>query len=271
MVGKWTFWLGVLSGIALLSIVFSGSGAAEALRAPGAQALSPVQSLVKGIADTSGAFVETLGRLGLLLDENRQLRQQVDELQSQLVSLQEAGEENRRLRALLEYKRDHPGWEYAPATVIAHDPNNLTQSLVIDHGAEDGMKKGMVVVANFGLVGKIVEVYPGTSKVLLVADPSSVISGQLQRSRAQGVVAGRADRSMEMQYIEKGVDVIAGEMVVTSGLGGGFPSGIPMAKVVDVIEKDQALFKTISLAPIASLDSVRDVLVIKDFMPVSLP
>ena len=268
---KLAVWMGVLVFIASLSMLFSGTGAAEAMRGPGTQALSPLQALLKGITDTSGSFVGTLGRLGVLSEENRQLREQVEQLQSQMVSLQEAGEENHRLRALLDYKRDQPGWEYVPATIIGREPNNLIQSFVIDRGSDAGTKKGMVVVAGFGLLGKVVEVYPGASKVLLITDPSSVISAELQRSRAQGVVVGRADRSLEIQYVDKSADVIVGEVVVTSGLGGGFPKGIPIAKVASVMQKDQALFKEIKLVPIAALDATRNILVIKDFAPVALP
>lgn len=269
--GRWPLWLLIITLAALLAVAFAATGATSGLKSPGVQALSPVQRLVKGVTGTASSFLETVGRVGALAEENRQLRQRVQQLQSEIVRLQEAGQENRQLRALLEYQRDNPGLEYLAASIIGYDPNGLVQSLTIARGTKDGVQTGMVVVSALGLLGKVVEAYPRAARVLLITDPSSVINALLQRSRIQGVVTGRADRSLDLQYVDKTADVMVGDLVLTSGLGGGYPQGIPLGRVARIIDNDQALFKEIQVQPLASVASLRSVLVITDFTPVALP
>ena len=269
--GRWPLWLLLITLAALLAVVFSGTGLAAGLKSPGVQALSPVQHLVRGVTGGAGSFLDTVGRINALADENHQLRQQVQQLQREIIRLQEAGQENRQLRALLDYQRDHPGLEYLAASVIGYDPNGLVQSLTVDRGTKDGVQTGMVVVSAPGLLGKVVESYPRAARVLLITDPSNVINVLLQRSRVQGVVTGRADRNLDLQYVDKTADVVVGDLVLTSGLGGGYPEGIPLGRVSRIIDKDQALFKEIQVQPLASVASQRNVLVITDFTPVALP
>ena len=269
--GRWPLWLLIITLAALLAVALAGTGATAGLKSPGVQVLSPLQNLVKGVTGAAGSLLETVGRISALGEENRLLRQQVQQLQSEIVRLQESGQENRQLRALLEYQRDNPGLEYLAASIIGYDPNGLVQSLTIARGTKDGVQTGMVVVYGLGLLGKVVEAYPKAARVLLITDPSSVINALLQRSRVQGLMTGRADHSLDLQYVDKTADVLVGDLVLTSGLGGGYPQGIPLGRVARIIDKDQALFKEIQVQTLASIASLRSVLVITDFTPVALP
>ena len=268
---RWLLWLLIVTFTGLTAVAFAGAGVSTGLRTPGVSVLAPVQSLIRGAVDTTVAIVSAVRDIGGLAEENRQLERQIEELQGQVIQLREAGEENRQLRALLDFERDNPGREYLPATIIAHDPNNLVRSVVINRGTEQGLQKGMVVVNEVGLVGKVVEAYPNASKVLLLIDPSSVVNALVQRSRAQGIVTGRSDAHLRLQYVQKGADVGVGDLVVSSGLGGGHPKGLLLGSVSYLTSNDQEPFQTIRLAPAVQIASLETVLVVKDFAPIKLP
>lgn len=271
MNGRWLLWLFILSLSGVLAVSFSGTNAGSTLKTPGAEALSPFQNVLQQVTSGAGALVNAVKQAGELSNDNQHLRRELERLQSENVRLQEAGQENQQLRALLSYERDNPGREYKPATIIAYDPNNLLRSVTINRGTESGVQKGMVAVSDVGLAGKVVEAYPRAAKVLLLTDPSSVVNAVVQRSRVQGVVTGRPNGGLGLQYIERDADVRQGDAVVTSGLGGGFPKGYLIGKVAAVTTNDQALFKEIRIEPAVKASALEIVLVVTDFTPVELP
>jgi rod shape-determining protein MreC len=257
--------------VAALSLLAGASGAPGVLKTPGVALLSPLLSLTHAVFSPVGEALDNLGRIGSLAEENAQLRSQLDKAEAGVAALREAGEENRQLRALLGYGRDNPGREYLPARVIAHDPSGLVRSVVIDRGSDQGVQKGMVAVTDRGMVGKVSAVSPRSAKVLLTTDTSLVVNGVVQRSRAPGVAVGRPEGDMVLQYVEKDADVKEGDLVVTSGLGGGFPRGIPLGVVKRVTDADQASFKEVRIAPAATSGPLELVMVILDFVPGELP
>lgn len=267
----WPFWLLILTVAAVAAVAFSGSEASNALKTPGVALLLPLQSAVKGGVDGLASVADTALSFGAQAEENRRLKEQLQRLQDEIIRLREAAVENQEWRSLVDFVRDNPGREYYPASVIGVDPSKLVRSVIINRGGNDGVQRGMVVVSHLGLMGKVTEVYQGASKVLLVNDPSSVANGIVQRSRVEGVVTGRADQKLTMQYVPKSADIVLGDAVVTSGLGGGYPRGLLIGTVEHVQSNDQDLFKTIQLQPAFSPEGQRTVLLVKDFVPIELP
>lgn len=267
----WPFWLLALTVLAVAAVAFSGSEASNALKTPGVAVLAPLQFAVKSGVDGLASIADTVLSFGAMAEENRRLKEQVQRLQEEIIRMREQAEENKELRSLVDFIRDNPGKEYQPATVIGVDPSKLVRSMIINRGTNDGVQRGMVVVSHLGLMGKVTEVYQNASKVLLVNDPSSVANGIVQRSRVEGVVTGRADQKLTMQYVTKSADVVVGDLVVTSGLGGGYPRGLLIGSVEQVQSNDQDLFKTIQLEPAFNPEGLRTVLLVKDFIPIELP
>src|SRR5690606_38491487 len=109
---------------------------------------------------------------------------------------------------------------------------------MLDLGTEHGVAVGMPVVTDQGLVGRISDVTASTSKVLLIIDPSSAVNAILQSSRLNGVVRGAPGGTVVMDYIRQGEEFSVGEVVLTSGLGGRFPKGIPIGQVVEIRQRD---------------------------------
>jgi rod shape-determining protein MreC len=139
--------------------------------------------------------------------------------------------------------------------VVARDPLPFAQVLVVDGGSDQGVREDLPVLSWRGLVGRVIEVQPTAARVLLVTDANSSISGRLQNpdSRATGVVRGRNDQWLLMQYLPQQEEVRTGDLVITSGLGGVFPAGLPIGKVAQVRRRDQDLFQEALVEPAASL------------------
>ncbi len=271
MLKKWPHWLILLTLFGVLALAFTRGGRSEALRGPGLTVLSPLFSATDGVTDIFGNFATFIGNVGRLDEENRGLRTQVAELERQIDQLREAGQENQSLRGLLGYQRENPGRQYLASRVIAHDPSSMVNAVIIDRGTEQGVQKGMAVVAERGIVGQVQEAYGKVAKVLLTTDVSSTVTGIVQRSRVQGVVTGKADGTLSMQFVSKESDILVGDLIVTSGLGGGFPKGLAIGQVKKVTSNDQDLFKDVILVPTSQVNTLEGVLVILDFLPLPLP
>lgn len=271
MTRRWSIGFSVVAAIAVLSLLATGTGVPAFLKTPAVEVLTPVLGVLQVIVSPISGLVEGVGRTGSMAEENAALRAQLEKAISEANALREAGEENRQLRALLNFERDNPGREYLAGRIIANDPNGLIRSVIIDRGSEQGVQKGMVVVVDRGMVGRVMTVYPRAAKVLLTTDASSAVNGVVQRSRVQGVAVGRPDGTLALRYVDKDADVKEGDVVITSGLGGGFPRGITIGTVKRVTNEDQASFKEVQVTPAATSGPLEIALVMLDFVPGELP
>lgn len=271
MGGRWLLGFLLLVVAGLLGVAFTKTGAPDAARGPGLDLVAPLENGVRSVVAGFASITDAVRNAGSFSEENRQLRRKIAELESEVLKLQEAGVENRQLRVLLNFERDNPGREYLPATIIAYDPSNLVRSVIIDRGSDHGLQPGSVVVTERGLLGKITQVSARAAKVLLVTDASSVVNGLVQRSRVQGVVTGKPDGGLALNYVTKESDLRQGDVVLSSGLGGGFPKGLPIGTVSSVVNNDQEPFQQVSLSPAVRASVLELVLVVKDFTPIKLP
>jgi rod shape-determining protein MreC len=200
--------------------------------------------------------------------ENDRLHAEIEALRTASVRVQEFEHLNNELRAQLGYQQSHPEQKLLQANVIAREPDDLIHSLTIDRGSNDGLFEGMTVVTPAGLVGRLLTVGPYTSKVLLVTDSKSSVSGAVATSRAQGMVYGRRQRQLTMRYIDQMEKIEVDQWVVTSSLGGGFPPGIPIGKVVHVRQRDVEPFQEATIEPGVDFARLETVMVITSFRPV---
>jgi rod shape-determining protein MreC len=213
--------------------------------------IAPVQSGITGVLDDIGMVAGTVQRIQILARENRDYKEQIDRLQSEMVQLQELELENRDLRNLLGLKqRSGPG-ELIPVRVIGRDPSPYVQSIAIDRGSQDGVVNGLAVVTWRGLVGRVVRTDPTTAKVLLISDVNSSIMGRFQRadSRATGMVRGRPEGGLVMQHVAQDEAIEMGDLVISSDLGTLVPEGLIIGKVVQVRRKDVDVFQEAVLEP----------------------
>jgi rod shape-determining protein MreC len=148
------------------------------------------------------------------------------------------------------------------AQVIGRDSSNWLSTLIIDKGEKAGINIGMPVISDTGLVGKIVEVSKSTSRVLLINDPNLKVAALVQDSRDEGMVSGSLGGTCRMYFLSLDSEVKINDVVVTSGLGGVFPKGLLIGRVVDVDLDSTGLMKNCSIKPATNLSRIEEVLVI---------
>lgn len=194
-------------------------------------------------------------------EENRQLRRDLEALQRQNGDLRESAVAAQRLTALLEFKE-----QFIPRTlaarVIGRDSTNWYRGVILNKGDRDGIRPEMGVMTPAGVVGRVVKTGPFSSMVLLVTDPHNAITGIIQRSRDEGIVEGTTQGRARIKYLPLLASIRPGDMVVTSGLTGGFPRGIGIGTVVSIQKEEGELFQSAEITPEADFSKLEEVLVI---------
>lgn len=240
------------------------------VEAAGIEVVAPIQKGFSSVSQVVSGIVGSLWRIGSLDRENQRLLSEVERLNSRIAALQQAEEENQRLRALLDYKAEGPETEYMVAGVVGRGQNNITRSIILNKGTKDSVKKDSVVVTPGGLVGRVTKVFPDASKVLLITDPSSAVNAVVSRSNVEGVVTGRLNSGLFMEFVKADADVQVGDVVMTSGLGGRFPRGIVIGQVSDIVSKDLYLFKEVYMRPATDVESQEEVMIVMGFTPIEV-
>lgn len=249
-----------------LAVVFLIPGPWRSFEGIASTALAPLQMGLSGTIDAAGNIVSTFTRVRDLADENADYKDQVAELQSEVVRMHELEVENADLRNLLSMKaRTGPG-ALVPVQVIARDDSPYVQAITIDHGAAEGIKQDAVVITHEGLVGLVEKVDPTSSKVRLINDLNSAVSVRLQtESRTTGVLRGQSQGNlMVIAYIPQTDDVAPGDVVLTSGLGGIYPEGLVIGKVARVQRNDADPFQAAVVESAVAMDKLERLYVLSD-------
>jgi len=229
--------------------------------------ISPMQEAVSRIIRPIGNFFSTLVHLPQIRAENERLKQENEQLREQNVSAAAKDQQIEELQSLLALQQSSKLPEIG-ATVIANGPSNFEWSITIDKGSGDGVKVGMPIVAEAGLVGHVMSVEPSSAVVQLVLDPNSEVTARLVDSRDTGILEGRGEGDLRMGLVDPAAVVTSGEEVVTAGyrLPGGqsglYPPDIVVGTVSRVLESDAALEKFVLVRPAVDFSSLEDVLVV---------
>ncbi|MCW5875856.1 MAG: rod shape-determining protein MreC [Anaerolineales bacterium] len=215
-------------------------------------------------------FINAPADIARLRQENAELRSENATLQTQIIALQQQVAEIELLSALLDFARARPENAYQAAGVIGRDPSPFLHYIIINRGSDDGIRRGMPVVAQQGLVGRVAQVTANASRVELITDPGSLVSIQTQPSEVDGVVSGSITGALSIDLIPLDAAMQAGDLVFTSGIGGLYPSDIFIGQVSNVRQEAQALFQVASVQPVVDFTRLEIVLVIVNFQPVDL-
>jgi rod shape-determining protein MreC len=285
----------VLIVVTLFLLIGSEAGLLSPVENAFHYVLDPLQRAFAGITETTGNLFQAVREVRELRMEVEELRAQVDALTLENISLRDYRAEVQSLRALLAFTdefsitgylgADVIGREacetYPCGEVIGEDPNPYLQYVTINAGAQQGVEVGMPVVSaggGLGLVGRIAEVAPRTSKVQLLTDLESAVAALLQNSRATGLVVGQPDGTLRIEYVPQEAGVIVGgeaddltrnvnvgDIVLTSGLGGFMPKGLVIGQVTEVQQMDYELFQAAVVRPAVDLSRLELALVITSF------
>jgi rod shape-determining protein MreC len=194
--------------------------------------------------------------------ENRQLKEQIEQMRLNEVRLGEDAAQARRLQSLLAFKEQVIA-KTVPAQVIGSSGSDLSKSIYIDKGSDDGVTPDMPVITASGIVGKVLRVYPATSLVLLINDQTSGVGALLEKSRLQGVVHGTPNGELMLERVMSDEQVATGETVLSSGGDQIFPKGLPVGTVTHV-SPGREMFLNIKVKPAADLSRLEEVLVVTE-------
>lgn len=201
---------------------------------------------------------------------NIELDNEVARLQSQIVVLQAQLEESQGLEELLGYARRRPEYQYVAAAVIGKDPSPFLHYIIIDHGSDEGIRRGMPVVTQSGLVGRIDAVTAGAARVQLINDLASVVNVKLQTQKVNAQINGSITGEIFLQMVPQETNLEPGEIILTSGLGGTYPADLLIGQVITVRHFENELFQTATIQPIVDYAQLQAVLVIKNFRPIDI-
>lgn len=225
-------------------------------------AITPFERAIVWAQSGSGNLFHNYIYLRGVRAENRQLQQQIDELRLQQVRLSEDAEQAHRLQQLLAF-REQVISKTVPAQVIGSSGSDLSRSVYIDKGSNDGIAPDMAVITAGGVVGKVLRTYPTTALVLMINDQTSGVGAMLEKSRLQGVLKGTPDGNVVLERVMSDEKVTPGDTLISSGGDRIFPKGLPVGTVTKV-SPGHEMFLNIQVKPAADLNRLEEVLVVTE-------
>ena len=225
------------------------------------RAFSPVQSLFTNAVDSISDVFDHYFFLVGVSRENERLLLEIDRLSKATNELLEKNKQRERIEKLIG-NVDQKERPLVTAEVIGRDATQWSKMVFINKGTNDKIEENLAVMTDAGIIGHIIHASAGTSKVLLITDSRSAVDSLFQETREPGVTVGTGKDVCEMKFVPIEANVKTGDRVLSSGLGGVFPKGLMVGRVVDVVKKKQGLFQHITVAPSADLSRLEEVLVV---------
>ena len=237
----------------------SSETSSRLIRVWAVSAVTPLEKVIVRIQSGAGELWHNYFYLRGVRQENRGLREQIEQLKLEQGRLMQDADQAHRLQALLGFKEQFIAKTTA-AQVIGSSGTEQSRVVYLDKGTKDGIANGMAVISADGVVGKVIAVFKGTSQVLLINDQQSGVGTILEQSRLQGVVKGTASGALVIDKIMTDEDVKPGDRVLTSGGDQIFPKGLPVGTVSSATKGTE--FLQIAVKPAAVLSHLEEVLVI---------
>ncbi len=224
--------------------------------------VNPLQDLFTRFSNTVTGTTAHYVNLLDVKKENRVLKEELSKLKSELNQKEELRLENDRLKKLLEFQQRAPN-ALLSAQVIAVDLVwGEYRSVQINKGLKHGVKKGMAVITHEGVVGYLLNANQSYSTVLLLTDRNAVIDALVQRTRARGIVEGLGQDLSQVKYLQRTDDVQVNDLIVTSGLDGVFPKGLPVGTVNKVVKQPFGVTQTVEMSPVVNTSRLEEVFVV---------
>ncbi|MEW6427646.1 MAG: rod shape-determining protein MreC [Thermodesulfobacteriota bacterium] len=225
---------------------------------------------LEGLGSVQGLLHKGSGAVGRIWDryinligvqeENTRLRVKIEELTLKLSAYREEAARTSGLRALLDMKESLPAPRLS-CEIIGRDPSLWFRTVVVNRGANDGLRPGLPAVNAEGVVGQVIDAGPYHAKILLAIDPNSAIDVIVQRSRTQGIIKGDGT-GYQLNYVLQNADVQKGDILITSGMGGFFPKGLPVGVVEEVIQSKRGMFQQITVRPTVDFSRLETLLLL---------
>jgi len=236
------------------------SGSSHLIRIWAVGAVTPLEKVLVWAQDSTRNVWHNYLYLRGVRAENRALKQEIERMRLEEARMTQDADQAHRLQALLAFKEQFISQTLA-AQVIGSTGSELSRSVYIDKGSNDGVKRDMAVITKDGIVGKVLYVYPSTSLVLLINDQTSGVGAILEKQRLQGILRGTPSGEVMLEKVMSDETVPVGEDVLTSGGDGIFPKGLPVGRVTKVSPGSE-LFLSVRVSPAVNLSRLEEVLVV---------
>ncbi|MRS11564.1 MAG: rod shape-determining protein MreC [Actinobacteria bacterium] len=253
----------VVLSLALLTLYFreGDTGPLRTARSVTLEVTAPIARLGTAAASPFRAFTVWVEGLGASRERLETLEAQNDELRARLAELEEARQENERLRALVEFAEERKLAKLGAR--VTRRPVSIWEGVIqLDRGSSDGVESGMPVIAAQGLVGQVAEVSPNSCTVRLLTDQQSGVAAMIQSTRATGVVRGSVSGELSLDFVDRAQLPIVGDVVITSGLGGVYPTGIVVGDVTLVDDRRGELYPRVTLESRVQVDRIEEVFIL---------
>jgi rod shape-determining protein MreC len=224
---------------------------------------SPLQLIINSSIDNIVYGFATIVRIFHADVENKRLKKELDICQAKLKILDSVEQENFRLRSALNFSSSRPyKFRLLPAEVIGRNLSSWNSEILIDKGSNKGIRKGMNVIDQNGLVGKVLEVYPNSSKVSLIIGPDCAISSLIVEAKTFGVTVGGSKDGLKLKYIPGDVEIGVDNNVIVSAASGSFYPGIPIGKIKKISKDVNQLFQEVWIEPFCRFDRLSTVFLV---------
>jgi len=266
MFSRYSWWVASMIGLAMFLAILGQTGLLNPFQGLFLRATAPVESLFTGIFRPVAAILSDAGEIQTLRDENDELRLENERLRNEVAGLQQDAQRVKELEGLLQITEGGSDATRVVANIVHRASTPFQQEVSIDRGASAGIEVGMVVLSSQGsLMGTVTKVSGETSFVRLITDSRSKVRAEIAGTGAEGIVKGTPDRGLVLDLAQG--DIKVGDTVVSSGLGGNYPKGIPIGVVSEVTGTSQDLYKKVTIQPLVRLGTATTVLVNISFIP----
>ncbi len=222
---------------------------------------SPFQIAIHWTLDSMVGFYENYLALWKTRGENQELIDENRKLVNTIINLRELEQENIRLRNILQFKENYK-IESVIARMIARDVSSEFRAIRINRGKSSGIEPNMSVINSEGVVGRVLRVTESTADVVTILDPLSAVDAYIMRSRARGIVEGLTDSLCQLKFALRVDDIQPGDLLLSSGLNGNFPKGIPVGTVIKVTRKSFGVTQKVEVKPSVDFSKLEEVVVV---------
>lgn len=228
--------------------------------------VNPVQRVFVDLRNKIEGNSVYFSNMESIIQENEDLKIKNSELETELRELEIIKAENATLQNYMNLTQKYSAYSTIPAYVINRDVSNYSSTLVLNIGSKDGVKEGMTVIADKGLVGHIISVTENTSKVQVIIDSASTVSCTISTTNESIICKGTLENNqiLRASYIPTAAELIQGDAVYTSGIGGIYPKGIIIGTIKEIITTSNITDRYATVEPAVDFSKVDTVLIINN-------
>lgn len=260
---------GILTAVILILLVFLSNvevNKLSYLETIANSITSPIQRVFMDIKNKIQGNNVYFSNMETIIAENEELKKKNSELETELRELEKIKAENTQLQQYMSLTEKYTSYKTIPAFVINRDVSNYSSTLVLNVGTDDGIRENMTVIADKGLVGHIISVAKSTCKVQVIIDPASTVSSTISTTNESIICKGTLDNNQVLRasFIPTGADLIQGDAVYTSGVGGIYPKGIIIGTVKEIFTTSNITDRYAIVEPAVDFSKIDTVLIIDE-------